>query len=125
MVRIFRRIERTPGFEKDIKRLLKRFPTLGTDLETFIEKELNLFHKLNIDNHGVFRIPKLGYEEPRIYKAKKFACRALRGKGVQSGIRVIYAYFEPEDTILLVEIYYKGDKDNEDRTRISESITIP
>jgi len=32
---------------------------------------------------------------------------------------VIYAYFEEEDRIELIEIYYKGDKENEDRDRIS------
>ena len=57
-------------------------------------------------------------QNSKIYKAKKFACRSLKGKGVQSGIRVIYAYFEKEDKIELIEIYYKGDKENEDRERI-------
>jgi hypothetical protein len=42
----------------------------------------------------------------------------VRGKGAQSGIRVIYAYYEEEDKIELVEIYFKGDKENEDRQRI-------
>jgi hypothetical protein len=37
--------------------------------------------------------------------SKKLACRSLKGKGVASGIRVIYAYFEQEDVIELVEIY--------------------
>jgi len=31
---------------------------------------------------------------------------------------VIYAYFEKQDKIELVEIYFKGDKENEDRLRI-------
>jgi len=48
----------------------------------------------------------------------KFTCRSLKGKGVQSGIRIIYAYFEEQDKIELVEIYYKGDKENEDRQRV-------
>jgi len=43
----------------------------------------------------------------------------LKSKGVQSGVRVIYTYFEDGDTIELIEIYYKGDKENEDRERIS------
>ena len=58
-------------------------------------------------------------EYPKIYKAKKFACRSLKGTGVQSGIRVIYAYFDETDEIQLIEIYYKGDKKNEDRKRIA------
>jgi hypothetical protein len=116
----FEAVIRIPAFDRDIKKLTKRFPTLEGDLEIFIDKELRLFHKLKIDNKGVFQIPELGFESPKVYKGKKFACRSLKGKGVQSGIRVIYAHFESEDRIELIEIYYKGDKENEDRGRIQE-----
>lgn len=118
MKKIFHEISRLSEFEKDIKRLLKRFKTLEDDLRVFIEKELNLYHKLKIDNKGVFQISGLQVESPKIYKAKKFACRSLKGKGIQSGIRVIYAYFEEKDKVELIEIYYKSDKENEDRIRI-------
>ncbi len=117
-MKIFHRIDRLPEFERDMKRLLKRFGTLKDDLKIFIETQLNLYHKLKIDNRGIFRIPGLQIEGPEVYKAKKFACRSLRGRGVQSGIRVVYAYFDEEDRIELIEIYYKGDKENEDRARI-------
>ncbi len=122
MRKIFNDVRRLAEFEKDIKKLSKkRFLTLEEDLEVFIEKQLQLFHKLHIDNKGIFLIPDLGMSYPKIYKAKKFACKSLKGKGVASGIRVIYAYFdkEDEDTVELVEIHYKGDKENEDRDRIS------
>jgi hypothetical protein len=115
----FSQVSRLPEFEKDLKRLLKRFKTIEGDLGVFIEKELFLYHKLSIDNKGIFQIPGLPVKGVKIYKAKKFACRSLKGKGAQSGIRVIYTYFEDRDTIELIEIYYKGDKENEDRERIS------
>lgn len=118
MTKIFHEISRLPEFEKDIKRLLRRFKTVEDDLKIFIEKELNLYHKLKIDNKGIFQISGLQIENPKIYKAKKFACRSLKGEGVQSGIRIIYAYFEEEDKVELIEIYFKGDKENEDRERI-------
>jgi mRNA-degrading endonuclease RelE of RelBE toxin-antitoxin system len=114
----FNQISRLPEFDKDLKKLLKRFKTIEEDLEIFIEKELFLYHKLNIDNKGVFLIPGLSVRGTKIYKARKFACRSLKGKGAQSGIRVIYTYFEATDTVELIEIYYKGDKANEDRERI-------
>ena len=117
-MKIFSEIVSLPEFEKDFKKLLKKFRTLEEDFEIFIRTELNLFHKLGKDNKGIFPIFGLKIESPKIYKAKKFACRSLKGKGVQSGIRVIYAYFEEEDKIELIEIYYKGDKENEDRERI-------
>ena len=118
MKKIFNEVKSLPEFEKDLKKLTKKFRTLKEDLEVFIEKQLNLFHKLDIDNKGVVQISDLGIIYPKVYKARKFACRFLKGKGSASGIRVIYAYFEKEDRIELMEIYYKGDKENENRDRI-------
>ena len=117
-MKIFSKISRLPEFEKDFKKLLKRFKTLKEDLKVFVEKQLNLYHKLNKDNKGIFPMTGLSIENPGIYKAKKFACRSLKGKGVHSGIRVIYSYFQDEDRIEMIEIYYKGDKKVEDRNRI-------
>jgi mRNA-degrading endonuclease RelE of RelBE toxin-antitoxin system len=117
-LKAFSKVARLPEFEKDLKKLSKRFKTLEDDLRIFIDTQLNLFHKLGIDNGGIFQIPGLHIEDVKFYKAKKFACRSLKGSGSQSGIRVIYTYFEEEDHIELIEIYYKGDKENEDRERI-------
>jgi mRNA-degrading endonuclease RelE of RelBE toxin-antitoxin system len=119
-VETFKEISPLPEFEKDTKRLLKRFKTVEDDLEIFIEKQLFLYHKLKIDNRGIFQITGLPVENTKVYKAKKFACKSLKGKGVQSGIRVIYAYQEEKDQIVLIEIYFKGDKSNEDKKRILE-----
>jgi hypothetical protein len=116
-VKTFNEISRLPEFDKDMKRLLKRFRTLEEDLKIFIKNQLNLFHKLKKDNKGVVRLVDLQIETPKIYKSRKFACRSLSG-GAYSGIRVIYAYHEETDKIELIEIYYKGDKKNEDRKRI-------
>ena len=111
-----------PEFDRDIRRLLKRFKTIEDDLKIFIEKQLILYHKLKVDNKGIFQITGLPVENPKVYKAKKFACKSLKGKGVQSGIRVIYAYEEEKDKIVLIEIYFKGDKENEDKKRIREHL---
>lgn len=114
----FKGIIRLPEFERDMKKLMKRFRSLEDDLDNFIKTELQLFHKLRIDNKGVVHIAGLGIQRPKVYKARKFACRALKGKGAHSGIRVIYAYLQEDDLIELIEIYYKGDKESEDRERI-------
>jgi hypothetical protein len=42
----FKRIVRLPEFERDIKRLVKRYRSLEEDLDIFIKTELKLFHKL-------------------------------------------------------------------------------
>ena len=116
--KLFRKISHVPEFEKDLKKLVRRFASLEEDLQIFIKVAMNAFHKQNVDSRAILRMSDLGINSPKIYKAKKFACKTLKGKGVQSGIRVIYAYHEEEDRMEFIEIYYKGDKASEDRARI-------
>jgi len=117
-VKKFTEIKKLPEFEKEFKKLLKKFQSLDEDLDVFIDKQLVLTHKLGVDNGGVVRIADLGIEEPKVYKVKKFACKSLKGKGAQSGIRIIYSYSSTRDVVEFIEIYYKGEKENEDRARI-------
>ncbi len=114
----FKQVEQLDKFKKDLKKLLKRFPSLEEDLDSFIKAQLVVYHKFNVDNHGIFALENLGIVCPKIFKVKKFACKSLKGKGVHSGIRLTYAYFSSEDKIELIEIYYKGDQELEDRERI-------
>lgn len=116
----FSKVTRGDGFTKDLKKLLKRYRSLEEDLEIFIKAQLFAFHKLQIDNHGLFVINNLGFKSPQVFKAKKFACKSLKGKGAKSGIRIVYAHIPENDEILLIEIYSKNDKENEDRERIKK-----
>ncbi len=101
-------------FKKDLKWLLKKYRTLNEDLE-IVMQDLNDEPKENPPFS--FRIDNLGLETC-VIKVKKIACKALKGKGVNSGLRLIYAYFEEERKITFVELYHKNDKENEDRQRI-------
>jgi len=114
----FDELIRLPEFDRDLKHLLKRFRTLEDDLTVFINAQLFLYHRLNTDNGGIFRITGLGVTDPPVFKAKKFACRALKGRGSSTGIRVIYSYDASRNRVVLIEIYFKGDKPTEDRGRI-------
>ena len=117
--KIFADIIRLSEFKRDLKDL-KRFRSLEDDIETFINVQLKRKHKQKKETNGVERISNLGVEYPDIYKVTRFACKSLKGRGVKSGIRIIYAYFEEEDKIEFIEIYFKGDKKNEDRKRIQK-----
>ena len=101
-------------YEKDLKVLTKRFRTLTEDL-TVVKKVLTV--NPNANPTFSYRIEGLGLETC-VIKVKKIACKSLKGKGVQSGLRLIYAYFEKEDRIIFIELYHKTDKENEDRERI-------
>ncbi|NQT65328.1 MAG: hypothetical protein HQ554_04025 [FCB group bacterium] len=111
-------IDFSADFNKDLKKLKRKFRTLDSDLQNFIEVQIKLFHELKQDNLGTVEISGLGIEYPKIYKARKFACRSLKGSGSRSGIRIIYAYYPDLDKIEFIEIYYKGAKEKEDRDRI-------
>ena len=106
-------------FEKDLKQLLKRYRTLDDDLE---EVRSILRKKPDERPPFSFRIDNLGIKTCTI-KIKKIACKALKGKGVNSGLRLVYAWFETESRIVFIELYHKNDKDGEDRQRILNNFT--
>jgi len=119
--KLFNKIRRLNEFDREFKKLLKRFKTLDEDLNNFIKFQLNLTHKLNIiEKKNIVRISNLNIDSPKIYKARRFACKSLKGKGARSGMRIIYAYYEEDDIIEFIEIYHKAQKANEDRDRIIE-----
>ena len=51
----------------------------------------------------------------------KIACKSIAGKGNNTGLRLIYAHFEKEERIVMIEIYHKNKKANEDRERIKNN----
>ncbi len=101
-------------FKKDLKNLLKKYRTLNDDLD-IVKKVL----EVTPDERSPFsfRIDNLGLRTC-IIKVKKIACKALKGRGVNSGLRLIYAHFQEEEKIIFIELYHKSDKENEDKQRI-------
>lgn len=110
----------TPEFQKDFKRLLKKFRSLESDLELAKSNIIELRYIHDIDNNGIFEISGFCTEEVSVCKIKKFACKALKSRGIQSGIRIIYAYEPATSTVTFLEMYFKADQANEDRDRIKE-----
>lgn len=104
-------------YKKDLKRLLKKYRTLNDDIAV-VKKVLCILpderppFSYIIDNLGL---------KTCIIKVKKIACKSLKGKGVQSGLRLVYAYFPADNRITFIELYHKSDKENEDRKRILEN----
>jgi len=100
----------TQEFKKDFKKLGKKHQTLDEDLE-------KLKKVLATTPTGIGKNFIVIHHSPAIKIVKaRMACRALRDRS----LRIIYAYFEQEQTIEFIELYFKGDKENEDRERIKE-----
>ena len=111
--------EELAEFKRDLKKLLKKYRTLDDDLD-IVKKVLKFLP--NERPPFSFRIDNLGLDTC-VIKVKKIACRALKGRGVNSGLRLVYAYFQEEDKIIFVELYHKNDKENEDRQRIIDNFS--
>lgn len=113
-----------PEFDRDLKKLLKKFRTLEEDIETAKRNAIELYHIKEINNLSIFQIPGFHAPGAGIYKLKKFSCKALKGKGVKSGIRIIYAFYPQNLLVEFIEIYYKADQANEDQGRIKNYLKI-
>lgn len=110
------------SFQKTFKKLLKKYPSLRDDLEVAKVNAIELFHLSKIDNKSVFRITGIAPADIESYVVKKFACKSLKGSGVQSGIRLTYIYLPKLQEIVLIEIYHKNTSDIEDKSLIQEYI---
>ena len=106
--------EELKEYRKDIKKLSKKYKTIYDDVEV-VKKVL----KVKPDTRPPFsyRISDLGIESCTI-KVKKIASKSFKGKGVQSGFRLVYAWFEEENRIVFIELYHKSQKALENRERI-------
>lgn len=106
--------EELAEFKRDFKTLLKKYRTLNDDLSV-VKSVLDV----SPDERPPFsfRIDDLGLKTC-IIKVKKIACKSMKGRGVNSGLRLIYAHFPEQDKIVFVELYHKNSKDIEDKERI-------
>ncbi len=102
------------AFSKEFKRLARKYKSLTQDIKIFRE----IISVIPLGNSKHFNIITQT-ESVRIIKAR-FFCKYLKG----SSLRVIYAYVEKKRRIEFIEIYFKGDKENEDKERIKNYLRV-
>ncbi len=108
----------TKEFEKDLKVLTKKYRSLPSDLEV-LKKVLSL-HPFAQPNFSFLLHESTS--QIQIIKVKKIACRSIPGKGVQTGLRLIYAWQHTKNEIVLLEIYHKNQQTQETMKRISQHL---
>jgi hypothetical protein len=119
---MFKSILQAPGFEVDLKHLKKCYKSLDEDLET-LTKALCVWlcvqHKAG-QSYDDGYVVMSGYAASGcyLYKVRHMTCRALKGMGNRTGLRVIFAYWPESDTLELIQIYFKADHDLEDQARV-------
>jgi hypothetical protein len=99
-----------PEFERELKKLSKRYPTLESDIEDI--KQILLASPTGFGKNFII-IKSL--EHIKIVKVK-IHCESLRSRT----IRLIYSYKPDKIEFMYIEVYFKGDKESEDRGRIDK-----
>ncbi len=99
-----------PEFEKELKKLSRKYPTLLSDIDDI--KPVLLECPTGIGKN--FTIIKIE-GDTTIIKVRVH-CESLRSRV----IRLIYAYHNNSIKFMYIEVYFKGEKENEDKDRIKE-----
>jgi hypothetical protein len=97
-----------PEFEKELKKLSKKYPTIESDIEDI--RQILLSCPTGIGKNFIIIRSK---KNTKIVKVR-IHCESLRSRS----IRLIYSYREDKFEFLYIEVYSKGDKENEDKERI-------
>lgn len=111
------KFQESQKFSKELKRFGKKYRSLESDLA----KLRTILEALPLGNGSKHWNRLHASDDGRIVIFKvRLSCASLKG---QSLFRVIYAYDSRSEEVVLIdfiELYYKGEKANEDRDRISE-----
>lgn len=104
----------TPSFLKELKSLARKYRSLQEDLKEF--RKVITKYPLGTGKHFTVLHVK---EDIKIIKARLF-CKYLKG----ASLRIIYAFHEDKGLIEFIELYFKGDKETEDKERIKGYIDL-
>ncbi len=111
-----------PEFEKDFKRLEKKYRTLKDDFERMKRFAIEPHYLLGAPTNAFVPIEGFCSDDYQSLKVRKFACMALKNMGNRTGIRVIFVYIPQRNEITFIEMYHKNEKSMEDRERLGDFI---
>lgn len=117
--------EQTPEFQKDVKRLSKKWRTLPTDIEAVQRYISPLYERLAIDvdvdeyrrEFFVGRKAAIlhAHDDVEIIKMRL----DVEALGSNKKVRIIFVAVKTAKTITFIELYAKNDKENPDSKRIA------
>lgn len=113
--------DQTPEFQKEFKKLLKKYPSLDKDLEAFLKvitvlytgskAESALFKQAFFDGKRATHLTYSTNNKAEVVKAR-LDCAYLNS----NKLRVVYIF--QEGHVLLIELFAKNVKPREDGSRI-------
>lgn len=107
------KIETTPEFEKEFRKLKKRFLHIDDDFEEFLD-EIELKGDLGVPVTGVKM--ENGHKGNKIFKKRMKNTSANQGKS--GGLRVIEYLITSSNTVYLLDIYSKNVQEDIPKKKI-------
>jgi mRNA-degrading endonuclease RelE of RelBE toxin-antitoxin system len=96
-------VDTTKGFEREAKRLMKRYVSLHHDIGELIDSLEQQPHQGDSIGHGCYKV--------------RLAIRS-KGKGKSGGARVISCVVAVRETVYLLSIYDKSEQESLSDTRL-------
>ena len=98
-----------PEFERELKKLSKKYRSLINDIQDF---------------EGIIRNDPLGVGRGFVIIHSSLSCKIIKARLAceslnNRNMRIIYAYHKDKIEFMYIELYSKGDKETEDRERIA------
>lgn len=103
------RIELTPNFKREFKKLAKKYISIIEDFKQFTEILTSTPNSGTSLGSGIYKI--------RMKVTSK-------GKGKSGGARIIYFYKSEKENIILLSIYDKSENDNISEDKIKNLIQL-
>lgn len=99
------------NFSKNLKKYYKKYLSIYNDLEIFKQVLKDRYKSENINNI-ISKHTNILIEQDNIYIIKdRLMSKSLKG----SSMRIIHIYQKSCNKVIFLELYYKGDKENENR----------
>lgn len=105
------RYKTTPKFDKEFKKLFKKYKTLDQDFVIFQQLLIVNISNITLKSSNHHAILHTNRERSLYILKSRLQCRALR----RTSLRIIYQY--TNNTITFIEIYFKGNKPTENVSR--------
>lgn len=103
--------EELDEFTRELKKLKRKYSSLEEDFE-FLKQILKNFPEGRGEKHWNCLTKSENYSAWKT----RLACKTLRN----SSLRAVYIYLPEDNKIIFLEIYFKGNKENEDKKRLQQ-----
>jgi len=121
--------EQTPEFQKDLKRLAKKWRSLPKDIEAAQRGLLPLYVEQEDIDIEHLRETFFNGKRATILQAVD-GCEVVKMRldvaslGTSSKVRLVFVAVIASNTTIFVELYAKNDKDREDAARIKQVLRV-